>query len=197
MHKMPKIYNSYRPAENCFLKNSDGVWCLEKCRETLQKHLEARNQTEFYFCAGTDLHASRVVNFFKIVEAAANVDPEEFIKFEITTDPSVLYVKMSKWWSNQIRQSVLTIFLRCGRYYSVESANGFDSAINSVSYAAETRAAIDLFLSGKTAIKNKAVADGEFKGWCELFSKKGFDPSKILVRKKRKKTPENHDVLGK
>ncbi len=197
MHNLPRIYGSYKPKEDCFLKHYNEQWCLETCRETLQKHLKNTGQKNFYFCAGTDKHAQRVVKFFKVVEAASGVEPDQYVKFEITSDSSVLYVQLSDWWNNHVRQSLLTVFLRCGRYYSEDSANGLDCALNSVDYAADTRKAIDLFLSGNTAIKNKSVPDdGDFKGWHSLFYKKGFDPSRILVRIKRKKE-EKPNVVDK
>lgn len=192
MHNLPKISAYNKPGENSFLKKSGNDWVAETCRDRLQSHFDSYpEQMEFYFAAGGPKIAQRVIKFMQVVEPAARVNEEDRIKIEATTDESILYVLMSPWWRNPVRRSLLTALLRAGRSYTEESGKGFDAALNSIEYTSKTRKAIDLFLSGHTAVKNKTVPKNGFGGWYNLFGQANFDPSRILTRVKRiKKKPE-------
>ncbi len=189
MHQLPKINGIYSKfPERCFLKKGNPNWDVETCRENLHNYFNSHpDQMEFYFCAGGPQIAQRVIRFFGVVEPAANVTEEDRVKIEVTSDKTMLHVVMSPWWRNTVRRSLLTALLYSSRAYSEETAKGFNDALNSDDYTSETRAAIDLFLSGHTAIKNKSVSKQGFNGWYSLFTQANFDPSKVLTRIKRKK----------
>lgn len=195
LRKVPEIKGAYVLSEGYFLIEYSSGWKIEKCRELMQTHFDDYPQLNvFYFCAGGPVYSQRVIKFITLVEAAAGVDKDDQVNIELTNDKAVLYVAMSAWWRSPLRRSLLTVLLRCGRNYVEESGKGFKAALNSVEYTQKTQKAIDLFLSGHTGVKNKSIPKEGFGGWYAVFSQANFDPSRVLVRIKRKKIPEKSEL---
>ena len=91
-------------------------------------------------------------------------------KFGPTQRHNVIWVEVSPWWtSTSMKRSLFTAFLRTGSSYALTKDN-FEEALYSTRYTAETRLAINRFLSGHTKYT------GRVRGWFNQFQYGGSYP---------------------
>lgn len=154
---------------------------VETCRDRFQARSEYESFVDFYFCHRPG-RSDDVIEFMKMVELVAKVEEEDALVISKTDLDNVVHVRMSKWWKQRVRRSLLTAFLRCSDAFKERSGPSFVKTIFSRTYTEETREAIERFLDGYTLVKYSRKK--EFSGWWELF-KVGGNSKKILVKKRK------------
>ena len=161
------VYGSFGIATWAGDKITSIQW--EGCRDRFQGVSEPEAVMDFFFYHNDDT-AHHVIDFMRTVEKIIELQKEDQLEFQFTNNSNILNVKMSKWWKYKLRRSLLTALLRCGQSYVDRTTKGFEKALYSVYYTAQTRPAIEQFLKGRTGSKLKKQAN--FSGWYAQFVNK-------------------------
>lgn len=181
--KIPKF--AYQGINGAFGIQTNKTIDWERCRERFQNKTENDVVKSFlFYCA--DGTTDNVIKFIKTVESIC--DCPEDIKFKKTDHKNVIFVEMGSWWKQRVRRSLLTALLRCGQHFKSDTGNGFVEALNSEHYTSATREAVEVFLSGRTAVKMKKSQS--FTGWHDFFAHKNKTNILDCLVKLKKKKPE-------
>jgi len=167
----------------------------EGCRDRFQTASESPAYLEFLFCHDPKT-GDNIIDFVHTVEEIIRLKSEDRVTLKKTTNPNIIYVRLSPWWKYRLRRSLLTALLRCGQDYTERTAECFEKALFSKYYTSQTKPAVVEFLKGRTASKLKRSSS--FGGWYQLFvNKKTDDAKKVLTRllpKPEDKPPEGSDA---
>jgi hypothetical protein len=150
------------------------------CRDFFQNQKDNANGLleEFWFCHGENTKGEHVAAFFEEVEKRLRVKPRS--KFGPTSRAGILWVQWSPFWRKySMRRSLFTAFLRAATAYDPGNPEkSFEFAINSQYYTEQTKAAVELFLTGCT------IYTGPKKfGWHDAFRYKNSESVKKILRK--------------
>ena len=165
------------------------VW--DHCREQFAARFTEKLH-EFYFAhkenKGHDI-ASFLCKFENIIKINSKNSNFKFTKYALTSSPCILFLSISPFWLDcYFKRSLLTMILRCGQNYDVNSDN-FDAALfgtnfKESSYLIETKSAVLRFMFGFTKYTGIAPVVGQTSvikhGWKEEFYK--LDDAKIRKR---------------
>src|SRR5579859_3038388 len=86
------------------------------CREEFHRNADIKDGFLFYFHNKED---DNIRKFMVVVEEKLKIPKGLGVIFNKTTASNIMYVHPNTWWGKQqMRFSLLTILLRCGRQYT-------------------------------------------------------------------------------
>ena len=124
-----------------------------------------------------DKDIAQLLNSFESIVASNINTPFEHTVFAQTNRKTILWIKPSRFWVDcQIKRSLLTLVLRCGKNYEIRK-NNFDDALfgnyKECQYLKETKPAVLRFMFGFTKyvgrINVSAYETVQKHGWREEF----------------------------
>lgn len=102
-----------------------------------------------------------IASFIDRVEAKLSL--RQRTQFGPTQRNNIIWIKIAPWWTtSSMRRSLFTALLRAGNAYNLTQDN-FSDALYSIKYTAETKYAVERFLSGYTTYT------GTVRGWFNQF----------------------------
>ena len=163
---------------------------FEACRERFAcKFLESTKGFYFKHAEGNGENiASFILKTEKIVRA------RKHSKFSLTNHDSILWYEPARFWRCcRCRRSLLTIFLRAGMMYKMDSDN-YEEALFGQAYVKPTKKAVMRFLFGFTKYVGPELggsANLETKGWKTIFSNRSdLEVKSYLVSPRSESRPE-------
>ncbi len=164
----------------------------EGCRDRFQTQSNAAEVMDFLFFHNNGT-GDNVVAFMRTLEEVIELPEEDRCEFKKTNNANVLYVKMSGWWKYKLRRSLLTALLRCGQNYTDKTAKGFEKALYSQYYLAQTKPAVEQFLKGRTGSRLSKNAGNS--GWYAHFVNQNEQKVRETLVRVTPKTPEEQAVI--
>lgn len=138
---------------------------------------------QFLFCCEDP---KRVINFVKLLEKKAKIKDKDKVKLEKTNYGNIIAVKLSKFWDNPMRLSLLTILLRAG----MKHVNRFTSTVKKNDYLAITQYALNKFIKGHQSFTKK-----HFDGWVNEFAEETIEDNDWFSTSFEAKTKKQIDKL--
>ncbi len=159
---------------------------FEMCRERFARSFFLSTKG-FYFKHKTG-DSRNVATFVSKTERILNIRKRS--KFSETNRDSILWFEPCYFWKScRMRRSLLTILLRAGTLYDLETDN-YEEALFKHPYLVSTKQAVMRFMYGFTKYVGPPMKPGltlEVKGWREVFKKlKEYEIRKYLVSSRKK-----------
>ncbi len=190
----PNAYKNIFGSFGIITKKDDKITAIqwEGCRDRFQSQTNGEAVMDFLFFHNNGT-GDNVVAFLRTLEEVIALPAEDRCEVKKTNNANVLYIKMSGWWKYKLRRSLLTALLRCGQNYTEKTAKGFEKALYSQYYLAQTKPAVEQFLKGRTGSKLSKNAGNS--GWYAHFVNQNEQKVRETLVRVTPKTPEEQAAI--
>jgi hypothetical protein len=153
----------YRRALSSFSYEGAAYWW--SCRDGFQSQSAGK---DVIFYHHTPEIIGNTAKFLQKVEELIGLGETRRVKFVKCNDSKVLCMKLSRFWRNPARRSLLTLLLRAGRNYD-EKKDDWKECIEKSLYcrSKRTKESVFRFIEGHTKLPK---ITGYFGGWCNYFN---------------------------
>jgi hypothetical protein len=145
------------------------------CRDVFDQ--EPLRLKEFCFWVKKE-NSRRVIKFIEAVQKRLKLSKRNRLKINLTNRPTVLHIRLSNWWRDRARRSLLTCLLRAGLEYD----GHFWKTMGKYEYLRTTWFAVQRFFKGYTRFARR-----NFNGWQDTFCPEWGEIDEKSVEKALKK----------